>query len=582
MTETQKAQPGEIPDRGRSVPRMRGTLGAGWKRRDRQLGRSRMSLQCVHFAVVATALALAAAACTGDGGSTAANRAEVAATESSSTPHQVVEVGRRFPLEATIPELQDAMAAGRITSVELVDFYLARIAAYDSTGPNLNSIIAINRKARDEAAALDAERAASGSRGMLHGIPVVVKDNIDTSEMPTTAGSVALEGFRPDEDAFVVQRLREAGAVILGKTNLAEFASLWENVSSLGGQTLSPYDLSRDPGGSSGGTAVAVTADFAAAGLGTDTCGSIRLPTAYNNLYGLRPTQTTGGVVSRSGVIPLSFTLDTVGPMTRSVVDLAILLDVITGLDPADPTTRPVERSFTEAVDSNGLDGKRIGVIDAYLLGLDADVAKTLEASLDEMAANGAEVIRGITLDETGGDTAAWRAIGPLFEEMRFALHDYLAAHDDAPVRSLDEIVHRNLFLRAASNLPLWQRVTTLDTNRYRQSLEQRELIRDSIVALMDDKDLDALAYPTVPHPAPPIKEGTNHVNCAIASVSGSPAIVVPAGFTSDGLPVGLELLGRPFDEPTLIAIAAGYEAQTDHRMLPPTTPFLAAAEEDT
>ena len=199
------------------------------------------------------------------------------------------------------------MRTGRITSLELVDFYLARIEAYDDAGPALNALITVNPHARDEAAALDAERAASGPRGPLHGIPVVVKDNIDTSEMPTTGGTLALEHFQPAKDAFQVRQLREAGAIILAKANLAELAQSWETYSPVGGQTLNPYDTSREPGGSSGGTAVAVTANFAAVGLGTDTCGSNRLPAGLNNLYGLRPTS---GLSSRAGVIPFSSTLD--------------------------------------------------------------------------------------------------------------------------------------------------------------------------------------------------------------------------------------------------------------------------------
>ena len=263
------------------------------------------------------------------------------------------------PLEATIPELQKAMESGELTAVELVDFYLARIAAYDNAGPKLNALILVNPAAHDEAAALDAERADSGPRGPLHGIPVVLKDNIGTADMHTTAGSLALKGFTPAEDAFQARKLREAGAVIIGKANLFEFALGWGTVSSLGGQTLNPYDLSRDPGGSSGGTAVAVTANFAAAGLGTDTCGSVRLPAAHNDLYGLRPTR---GLSSRAGVIPFSTTLDAVGPMARSVVDLAIMLDATVGRDPADPSTVQVGMSYLKAVDPDGLSGRRIGL----------------------------------------------------------------------------------------------------------------------------------------------------------------------------------------------------------------------------
>ena len=467
-----------------------------------------------------------------------------------------------FPLEATIPELQAAMESGELTSVHLVEFYLARIAAYDDAGPTLNAFILVNPKARDEAAALDAERATSGSRGPLHGIPVVVKDNIGTIDMPTTAGSLALEGFTPSEDAFQVRKLREAGAIIIGKTNLCEFALCWETTSSLGGQTRNPYDVTRDPGGSSGGTASAVAANFAAAGLGTDTCGSIRLPSGLNNLYGLRPTS---GLSSRSGVIPFSTTTDTVGPMARSVVDLAILLDATAGQDPADPTTVPVTTSFLDAVDSGGLAGRRIGLVPFTL---DPALELLLAEALDDMTANGVEVVDvtlplGVHMD-------------PLYGEFRSALDAYLAGQPSAPVRSLAEIAGLDVqdpwvadFLHSLAS------VSSLDTQEYRDAIAGRARFRDAVVALMDEHHLDAIAYPESRRPAAAIGAGQDAFNCESAAYSGLPAIVIPAGFTADGLPVGLELMGRPFGEETLISIAAGYEAHTDHRRLPPTTPPL-------
>jgi amidase len=270
-------------------------------------------------------------------------------------PSQPVAVPVPFPLEATIPELQKAMESGELTSVELIDFYRARVAAFEDAGPKLNAFIVVNPAARDQAAALDAERAVAGPRGPLHGIPVVLKDNINTADLETTGGSRALEGFIPSKDAFQVRKLREAGAIIIGKTNMEEFANGFRAVSSLGGQTLSPYDLRRDPGGSSGGSAVAVTANFGMAGFGTDSCGSVRFPAVPNDLYGLRPSE---GLTSRFGLIPLSTTLDTMAPMARSVVDLAIVLDATAGVDPDDPTTVPVTASYIDAVDPNGLSGR--------------------------------------------------------------------------------------------------------------------------------------------------------------------------------------------------------------------------------
>ncbi len=467
-----------------------------------------------------------------------------------------------FPLEATIPELQAAMEAGGLTSLELVDLYLARIAAFDDSGPELNAFIFVNPGARDAAAALDAERTATGPRGPLHGIPVVVKDNIGTADMPTTAGSAALDGFIPSEDAFQVRRLREAGAVILGKTNLCEFAQCWEATSSMGGQTRSPYDPSRDPGGSSSGTAVAVAANLAVVGLGTDTCGSIRLPSSLNDLYGLRPTS---GLSSRAGLIPFSTTLDTAGPMARSVVDLAIVLDATAGVDPADPTTVPITTSFQDAVDPDGLSGRRIGLV-AFTL--QSDLEQLLGSAADEMRANGVEIIEVVLPTGTRMD--------PLYGEFRFALDAYLAGQPGAPARSLQEIVDLDVHDPWVDQ-PLRSSLTVSnpDSQSHRDAVEGREAFRNAVAAVMNEYDLDAIAYPATRQPAAPIGEGQDAFDCSSAPYGGLPAITIPAGFTADGLPFGLELIGRPFGEETLIAIAAGYEGHTDHRFLPPTTPPL-------
>ena len=479
-------------------------------------------------------------------------------------PSQPLATPVPFPLEATIPELQHAMERGELTSVALVDFYLARISAYDDAGPELNAFIMVNPHAREEAAALDAERAVSGPRGPLHGIPVVVKDNIGTADMPTTAGSLALEGFIPAEDAFQVRKLRQAGAVIIGKANLFEFGLGWEGLSSLGGQTLNPYDPSRDPGGSSAGTAVAVAANFGAVGLANDSCGSIRLPAGHNDLYGLRPTF---GLSSRAGVIPFApSSLDTTGPMARSVVDLAIMLDATVGKDPADPTTVSTATSYLNAVDPDGLSDRRIGLV---TFSGDPEVQALIAAAIDEMAANGVEVVEVTT-------PSAELAIDPLFTEFRFALDDYLAAQPGAPVRSLREIVDLNLHDPAMDRtIRDYAEVTSLHTDAYRAALKGRHVFRDAVVAVMDEYDLDAIAYPESREPAALIGGAQEAFDCWSAAYGGLPGIVLPTGFTSDGLPVGLELMGRPFAEPTLIAIAAGYEAHTNHRMLPPTTPPL-------
>jgi len=454
------------------------------------------------------------------------------------------------------------MESGELTAVELVDFYLARIAAYDDAGPMLNAFIYLNPAAREQAAALDAERAATGPRGPLHGIPVVLKDNMGTFDMPTTAGSLALAGLIPSEDAFQVRKLREAGAIILGKTNMYEFAQGFTAVSSLGGQTLSPYDPTRDPGGSSGGSAVAVTANFAMAGWGTDSCGSTRLPAAHNNLYGLRPTE---GLSSRTGLIPLSTTLDTMGPMTRTIGDLAIVLDATVGPDPADPTTVPATTSYVDALDPNGLAGRRIGLTP---FPLDSEVDPVIEAALAELAANGAEFVE-VTLP-TPPDASR------PFDEFGSALAAYLASQPGVP--SLDELkafyaANPELdFADLKSSAPM----LSLDTDTYRAAIAARPVFRDKVVALMDELDLDAIAYPESRHTAPQIGVyGPAAIDCWTTGFGGLPGLVIPTGFTSDGFAVGLEFMGRPFSEATLIAMAAGYEAHTNHRWLPPTTPPL-------
>src|SRR6059058_5296957 len=261
-------------------------------------------------------------------------------------------------IEKTIPELQDAMARGEVTSRDLVAAYLARIAAYDHSGPALNAFITVNARALDAADALDRERAASGARGPLHGIPIAVKDNFETADMPTTGGSMALAGFMPGRDAFQVEKLRGAGAVIIGKTNLHELAAGITSISSLGGQTRNPYDLARNPGGSSGGTGAAVAASFAAGGMGSDTCGSIRIPSANNNLVGLRGTL---GLSSRRGIIPLSHTQDIGGPLARTVADLAVMLDATVGADAADPVSQAsaghIPATYRGALDAGALKG---------------------------------------------------------------------------------------------------------------------------------------------------------------------------------------------------------------------------------
>lgn len=521
-----------------------------------------------HRAVVAGVLIVALAGCTDPAPLTAPTDSPETSRSTTTAPAEPPPSTRltgavRFPMDATIAELQRAQRNGRITSVELVDFFLARIEAYDDAGPELSALISINPRARAQAAALDAERAESGPRGPLHGIPLVVKDNINTAEMPTTSGNLVLEHFQPSRDAFQVRKLREAGAIILGKANLAELAQSSNSYSPVGGQTLSPYDTSREPGGSSGGTAVAVAANFAVAGLGQDTCGSIRHPAGLNNVYGLRPTY---GLSSRAGSLRFSSSLDELGPMTRTVGDLAILVDVTAGEDPEDPATVPTRTSLVDALDPDGLKGRRIGVLefDAQneLFNYRSELDGVLQDALDVMVANGAELVP-VSLPEPAVN------MDPLLEEFPSALAEYLAKEPTAP---------RGAWPRIVADPGASRR--TPDTRAYRKAVAGRMAYRRDLETVLDRHDLDAVAYPVSSTTAsvivrPDQDDDSGHFSCGQASIPGLPALAMPAGFASDGLPVGLELLGRAFDEATLISIASGFEAHTDHRGLPASTPPL-------
>ncbi len=451
---------------------------------------------------------------------------------------------------ATIPELQQAMEDGPLTATALTAFYLARILDLDH-GPN--AMLALNPNAMTEAAALDALRQSGTVLGPLHGIPVVVKDNIGTVDMPTTAGSLSLAGFVPVADATQVARMREAGAIILGKTNLYEFARDIESVSSLGGTTRNPYDLGRNPGGSSAGTGAAVAADFAAGGLGTDTCGSIRIPAAFNHLYGLRPTV---GLSPTDGVIPLSFTEDTVGPLARSVIDLAVLLDV----------TADSGSLYSSAAAGGTLEGVRIGVLDVIFTG-DAVMLQTTRDALDLMEAHGAEVVPAPI---PNFNALRGNATSVFLWEWRTAMDDYLAGQPEAPYDTLAAIDASGLYLSALAGLFDNALAVSLDSPAYHDALQRRAIVQDAIEGWMDDHDLDALAYPAITRVPALLGASQSGNNCGTASVGGLPAIVVPAGFTSQGWPVGLELMGRRWSEETLLAIAAGYELVAPERVAPP------------
>ncbi len=475
-------------------------------------------------------------------------------------------------VEASITEMQAAMERGEVTSVDLVDAYLARIAAYDREGPRLESILRINVRARDTAAALDEERRASGPRGPLHGIPIILKDNYDTADMPTTGGSVALAGYVPARDGFQVRKLRQAGAVVIAKANMHELAMGITTISSLGDQTLNPYDLRRNPGGSSGGTGAAIAASFAAVGMGSDTCGSIRIPSSQNNLVGLRATK---GLSSISGIIPLSHTQDVGGPLARSVTDLAIVLDATIGRDPDDPATALLDdyelSSFTDSLGAHPLTGARFGKLESFF---DSETAVTpvIDAAVEHLEAQGAEVIEV----EIPGLQDLLGKSGVINFEFKWDFIDYLAQNPGAPVASIAEILELGTHHEALrTRYERRNRIETRDSAAYLAALEWRKILRDAVVQVLEENDLDGLLYPTMNRRPARIGEPQNGSTCSLSPNSGLPAVSIPAGFTADLLPIGIELLGQPLSDTRLVSYAYAFEQTTDHRRAPPVTPAL-------
>ena len=477
--------------------------------------------------------------------------------------------------EQSVTQLGVAMAEGRVTAVDLVDSYFARIEAYDQQGPNLNAMIVLNPLARQEAAALDEERLSGQIRGPLHGVPVVVKDNYDTSGMPTTAGTIALATSMPPDDATQVKRLRDAGAVILGKTNMHELARGITTIASYGGQTRNPYNPRRNPGGSSGGTGAAVAASFAAFGMGSDTCGSIRIPSAHHALVGLRGTR---GLASGDGIIPLSTTQDIGGPLARSIEDLALALDATVGYDPADESTRlsdgHIPDTYSAALNPEGLAQARIGAVRSMLgnNGAEQAVLAVMEDAIAEMEALGATVID----IEEPDLTEVVQGASVIGQEFKFDFDEYLRNTPAAPVRTLAEVVRRGLYHGILeSGLENALSIETLDTEDYRQRLSKRDEVRTTVVELMTEESLDALLYPTIRQTARPVGQPQPGSNCALSAASGLPAITVPAGYAEDDMPVGVELLGHPWSELRLIELAYAYEQGTGHRRPPAFTPSL-------
>jgi len=489
-------------------------------------------------------------------------------------------------METSIADIHKAMQAGALTCHDLVQQYLDRIQADDQQGPALHSMLYINPASLAQADAMDGEFQHTHKLKPLGCIPIVLKDNFDTADMPTTAGAVTLKGAQPERDAFAVKQLREAGALILGKANMSEFATGGISASSLGGQVKNPYDLTRTPGGSSGGTGAAVAANFATAGTGSDTGGSIRSPASANSLVGLRPTR---GLISRDGIVPVSFTQDTIGPMTRNVADAATLLDAMAGYDSNDPVTAfsigNIPKSYTAFL-QNGLKGARLGVLtNAFGRGPEhQEVNEVMARAIDILKAQGAVII---PLEDPVLDietlTANFRMNEP---EFKAALNRYLEQQGShVPVHSLAEIIASGNYYKPT----LEKFFATTESYEdgpnsadYKDRRIKMEEIKIEVANLMAKNQLDALVYPHQKCLVLPIGATfQKDRNGVIAALAGFPAITVPAGFSAPtkdapvGVPVGLEILGRAWAEPELIKLAFGFEQASHPRKPPLSTPDL-------
>ena len=539
-------------------------------------------------ALAGAALATGSSACGSALEPGAAAHGESGAAAAIPEPRGAAPLGQppeRFALEeVSIGELADAMASGTQTSRSVTQAYLARIARIDRQGPTLRSVIETNPDALDIAEALDRERAAGRVRSPLHGVPILVKDNLDTADrMTTTAGSLALEGSIPAEDSYVAVRLREAGVVLLGKANLSEWANFRSTRSSSGwsargGQCRNPYALDRNPCGSSSGSGAAVSANLAAAAIGTETDGSIVCPSTANGIVGIKPTV---GLVSRAGIVPISETQDTAGPMARSVRDAAQLLGAIAGPDPRDPATGPSETQglsdYTPFLDADGLREARIGIMRSTF-GFHEAVDRLMEDVIAVLRDRGAIIVDPIDLAASGQLRRAETEV--LLHEFKAGLNAYLANLRNPPIRSLAELIGFNE--RHADEELAWfgqerllaaQRRGPLSSMEYRRAhAAARRLSRAAgIDRVMDGGSLDAILAPTGgPAWVTDLVNGDHFGGSSsqYAAAAGYPNVTVPAGFVH-GLPVGVSFFGRAWSEPTLIRIAYAFEQATGHRRAP-------------
>lgn len=485
--------------------------------------------------------------------------------------------------EATIAEIHRAMQRGILTCRSLVEMYLKRIAAFDQKGPALNAVILLNPRALEIADEMDVAFKQKGVVGPLHGIPLLLKDNIDTGDMDTTGGSLSLKGFRPDDDAFITKKLKESGALVLAKMNLHEFAIWGETASSILGQTLNPYDLTRTPGGSSGGTGAGLAANFGTVGIGTDTINSIRSPASACSLVGLRPTI---GLVSREGIIPYSLTQDTAGPIARTVEDAVMVLDAIAGYDPDDAATiwsvGKVPDTYRKYLDPLGLQAKRIGVLRSFFgTGPEhREVNAAIEKGIDAMRANGTEVVE--VKDVIDANQLVSEVSVHLYD-LKDHLNSYLSVlGPKAEVHSLSDVIASGKYHQGIeANIKKAETLST-DSPEYRERLVKRAELQTQTMKLMADYKLEALVYPHQKRLVVPVGQTQLERNGVLGSVTGFPSIVVPGGFSAPtvsaliGVPIGLEFLGRPWSEPILIQIAYAFELATKLRRPPASTPSLS------
>lgn len=504
-----------------------------------------------------------------------------AAWAQSKKPFQVV--------ETTIAEVHDAYKSGKLTARELTQLYIDRINAYDKQGPNINCVITVNPKALDEAAKLDAAFKSSGPVGPLHGIPVLLKDQMDVAGLPTTLGSVVMKDYVPTQDSFVVKKLKDAGAIVVAKVTLGEMGG-GDTFGSLFGETHNPYDLLRTVGGSSGGTGAGVTANFATIGVGQEGFASIRRPSTWNSIVGMRPTP---GLVSRTGVWSgWPSKVGSLGPMTRTVSDLAQLLDVMVGYDPDDPVTSlgvgHAPETYTKFLDKNGLKGARIGILREPMGQLSEpgsadfkNVSALFDKAVTDLKAAGAELVDPITIPRLnqllatrnmgggggGGDAAAV----------------YFSRNPNSPFKNQKDLQNSpdyGKIRRRRSERP----ETSSPPNPLAAEMAREELMIN-VMKVMADHKLDAIVHKSVEHTPTLISEGINppyvnhkgapHLNTFLVFAA---SVAVPAGFTKEGLPVGITFFGRPYSEPTIIKFAYAYEQATHHRVPPKTTPPLKGA----